>query len=99
MSSNAAKIRAAAKDLINKTDPSALKQAEKMMTGMQNSLIAGTSGMTMGGTSALPTNPKEAIKLWRRKLKKIIRQKLLRLVDLAKAVLSPLLLKSNQNLV
>jgi hypothetical protein len=70
MSSNAAKIRTAAKDLINKTDPSALKQAEKMMTGMQNSLIAGTSGMTMGGTSALPTNPKEAIKALEEEVKK-----------------------------
>ncbi len=70
MSSNAAKIRAAANELVTKADPSALKQAEKMMTGMQNSLIAGTSGMTMGGTSALPTNPKEAVKALEEEVKK-----------------------------
>ena len=61
---NAAKIRAAAEDLVKKVAPNELSNSKKLANQMQASLLATTSGLSMGGlgsAKSLPSNPKDAI--------------------------------------
>ena len=60
---NAARIKAAADDMLAKVDPKAFKQMNGLSSNFEKALIAGSAGLSMGasaGSSALPTTPAAA---------------------------------------
>ncbi len=72
VSANAAKIRAAADDMLKKMDPNLGNQIKGMSAGMEKSLLATGSGLSMPGlanNAALPSNPKEAANALEKEMK------------------------------